>query len=255
MRRFDKSKNIKNANLLAEQRYLASKGLISEGELPMGDISRDARSVEFGIPQYQEEPELTDLGQLTPNQKQMKEYISKYVTSELELNHEMKNYIENGYQGLSDNIKDALRNDGDYQTWVQMSHDEDTFRRERGGIPESKYDRSKKVNEFEFDMPRKPVTNDDMGKFEERDRMKHRLEAKFNGLSLINSEDHNRRNELGDGNLVIQIKGGNLQPEIENQIRELANTNGWGFESFMDGLYLIYQGDSYGNKYQGSLDK
>jgi hypothetical protein len=132
MRRFDKKNNILKANLLSEQRYLASKGLISEGELPMGDISRDARSVEYGIPQYQEEPESSDLGQLTPNQEQMKKYISKYVTSKLELEDEMGNYIKKGHQGLSANIKDALRHDEDYQTWVQMSHDEDTFRRERG---------------------------------------------------------------------------------------------------------------------------
>jgi hypothetical protein len=132
MRRFDKKNNILKANLLSEQRYLASKGLISEGELPMGDISRDARSVEYGIPQYQEEPESSDLGQLTPNQEQMKEYISKYVTSKLELEHEMGNYIKKGHQGLSANIQDALRHDEDYQTWVQIQHDEDTFRRERG---------------------------------------------------------------------------------------------------------------------------
>ena len=44
----------------------------------------------------------------------------------------MDNYRNLGYQGLSDNVKNALRNDMDYQTWVQMSHDEDTFRRERG---------------------------------------------------------------------------------------------------------------------------
>jgi hypothetical protein len=62
----------------------------------------------------------------------MKGYISKYVNSELELNHEMSNYINLGYQGLSDTVKQGLSNDMDYQTLVQMSHDEDTFRRERG---------------------------------------------------------------------------------------------------------------------------
>jgi hypothetical protein len=81
---------------------------------------------------YQEQPELSDLGQLTPYQEEMKGYISKYVNSELELNHEMSNYINLGYQGLSDTVKQGLSNDMDYQTLVQMSHDEDTFRRERG---------------------------------------------------------------------------------------------------------------------------
>jgi hypothetical protein len=103
---------------------------IDENELDMGEIGRQHRSVEYGIDPYQ--PELSDLGQLTPDQEQMKGYISNYVNSELELNHEMVNYIENGYQGLSDTVKQGLRNDMDYQSWVQMSHDEDTFRRERG---------------------------------------------------------------------------------------------------------------------------
>ncbi len=91
-----------------------------------------SRQQEFSINPYQEQPELSDLGQLTPDQEKMKNYISKYVHSELELNHEMVNYIENGYQGLSDTVKQGLNNDMDYQSWVQMSHDEDQLRRERG---------------------------------------------------------------------------------------------------------------------------
>jgi hypothetical protein len=66
------------------------------------------------------------------DEKKMLSYVSKYVGSELELSDEMDNYRNLGYQGFSDNVKNALRNDMDYQTWVQMSHDEDTFRRERG---------------------------------------------------------------------------------------------------------------------------
>lgn len=112
---------------------------IDENELDMGEIGRLNRSVESGINPYQLQPELSDLGQLTPKQEQMKEYISNYVNSELELNHEMVNYIENGYQGLSDTVKQGLKNDMDYQSWVQMSHDEETFRREKGGIDENKY--------------------------------------------------------------------------------------------------------------------
>ena len=105
---------------------------IDENELDMGEIGRQHRSAESGINPYQEQPELSDLGQLTPYQEEMKGYISKYVNSELELNHEMSNYINLGYQGLSDTVKQGLSNDMDYQTLVQMSHDEDTFRRERG---------------------------------------------------------------------------------------------------------------------------
>lgn len=105
---------------------------IDENELDMGEIGRERRGAESGINPYQEQPELSDLGQLTPYQEEMKGYISKYVNSELELNHEMSNYINLGYQGLSDTVKLGLSNDMDYQTLVQMSHDEDTFRRERG---------------------------------------------------------------------------------------------------------------------------
>lgn len=95
------------------------------------DYELASRGVEYGInPEI--EPELSDLGRLTPDQEEMKGYISKYVNSELELNHEMGNYINIGYQGLSDSVKQGLRSDMDYQTWVQMSHDEDTFKRERG---------------------------------------------------------------------------------------------------------------------------
>jgi hypothetical protein len=105
---------------------------IDENELDMGEIGREHRGAESGINPYQEQPELSDLGQLTPDQEQMKGYISNYVNSELELSHEMDNYITLGYQGLSDTVKQGLSNDMDYQSWVQMSHDEDTFRRERG---------------------------------------------------------------------------------------------------------------------------
>ena len=40
MRRFDKNKSVKKANLLAEQRYLESKGLINEniGEEPISEV-------------------------------------------------------------------------------------------------------------------------------------------------------------------------------------------------------------------------
>ena len=112
---------------------------IDENELDMGEIGREHRGAESGINPYQEQPELSDLGQLTPYQEEMKGYISKYVNSELELNHEMSNYINLGYQGLSDTVKQGLSNDMDYQTLVQMSHDEDTFRRERGGVDENNY--------------------------------------------------------------------------------------------------------------------
>jgi hypothetical protein len=42
MRRFDKIKNIKNVNLLAEQRHLESKGLIKEEDSPNNNHDRNA---------------------------------------------------------------------------------------------------------------------------------------------------------------------------------------------------------------------
>jgi hypothetical protein len=45
MRRFDKKDNIRKANLLAEQRYLQSKGLINENE----DWDLESRKQEYGI--------------------------------------------------------------------------------------------------------------------------------------------------------------------------------------------------------------
>jgi len=53
MRRFDKTKNMLNANLLAEQRYLASKGLIKE-VYDNYDNTAD-RAGESGINQYDDE--------------------------------------------------------------------------------------------------------------------------------------------------------------------------------------------------------
>lgn len=94
-----------------------------------------------------------------------------------------------------------------------------------------------------------PTTNNDSWKWEDRERMKHRIEAKFNNhnprLKLINSEDHNRHSEFGNGNLVIVTN--QSSPELEYKLQELASENEWGFESFLDGLYLMYQGNGYGN--------
>ena len=94
-----------------------------------------------------------------------------------------------------------------------------------------------------------PSTNNDSWKWEDRERMKHRIEAKFYNhnprLKLINSEDHNRHSEFGNGNLVIVTN--QSSPELEYKLQKLASENGWGFESFLDGLYLMYQGNGYGN--------
>ena len=48
------------------------------------------------------------------------------------INKEMENYYEKGYQGFSDALKANLKRDMDFQTLVQMKHDEETLRREQG---------------------------------------------------------------------------------------------------------------------------
>lgn len=71
MRRFDKTKNMLNANLLAEQRYLASKGLIKEdknfgtGE----DFSHEDDAMKYGINQYDDEKydEMQKLKNMSPD--------------------------------------------------------------------------------------------------------------------------------------------------------------------------------------------
>lgn len=107
-------------------------------------------------------------------------------------------------------------------------------------------DESLKEMDGDYDFP---TTNNDSWKWEDRERMKHRIEAKFNNhnprLKLINSEDHNRHSEFGNGNLVIVTN--QSSPELEYKLQELASENEWGFESFLDGLYLMYQGNGYGN--------
>jgi hypothetical protein len=121
-------------------------------------------------------------------------------------------------------------------------------------------DNGESLNEFEFDMPRKPVTNDDYSKFDDRERMKTRLDGFFHNndmrdIKLVNSEeDDNTRADFGDGNIVIRTNSGNLPSEVESEISRMLESNNWKLESFIDGLYLAYQGgDTYGHRYQGSL--
>lgn len=58
MRRFDKTKNILKANILAEQRYLESKGLIKEVTDNYDDTAN--RAIKYGINQFGDE-DLHDL--------------------------------------------------------------------------------------------------------------------------------------------------------------------------------------------------
>jgi len=51
MRRFDKTENIAKANLLAEQRYLKTKGILTEEER---DFNRDAQAAGFSPSAYRD---------------------------------------------------------------------------------------------------------------------------------------------------------------------------------------------------------
>lgn len=51
MRKFDKTKNIAKANLLAEQRYLKTKGILTEEER---DFNRDAQAAGFSPSAYRD---------------------------------------------------------------------------------------------------------------------------------------------------------------------------------------------------------
>ncbi len=58
--------------------------------------------------------------------------IAKYVKDPDDIDREMSNYYSKGYQGFSDALKANLSRDMDFQTLVQMKHDEETLRREQG---------------------------------------------------------------------------------------------------------------------------
>jgi len=62
----------------------------------------------------------------------MYNYISKYVKNPDDIDTEMENYRTSGYQALSEPVKAGLRKDIDFMTYVQIQHDEDQFKKERG---------------------------------------------------------------------------------------------------------------------------
>lgn len=120
-------------------------------------------------------------------------------------------------------------------------------------------DSEESLNELEFDIPRKPVTDNDFARVVERDRLKQDIDYHIHvkkdlrELELSNSEQHPRFDEFGDGNLVVETNSGALSPEEENLLVKIARNRGFNIESFIDGLYLIFIGNYYGDRFQGSL--
>ena len=64
--------------------------------------------------------------------EELEHYVSKYIKDPDHIDAEMNAYAEKGYQGFSDMLRANLSRDMDFQTWVQMSHDDEQFRKERG---------------------------------------------------------------------------------------------------------------------------
>ena len=118
MRTSDKKKNMQKVNILAESLY---KQRTNE-DYDYAAVERDYYDKEYHT-NSQEQPKMDD-------DEQMYYYISKYVKDPDNIDREMANYHSMGYQGLSDDVKANLSRDIDFMTYVQMGHDEETFRKE-----------------------------------------------------------------------------------------------------------------------------
>lgn len=117
MRTSDKKKNMQKANLLAESLYRQRNN-------ENFDYAAEERAYHDKMNyDSQEQPKMDD-------DEQMYYYISKYVKDPDDIEMELSNYRSMGYQGLSDYVKANLSRDIDFMTYVQMGHDEETFRRE-----------------------------------------------------------------------------------------------------------------------------
>ncbi len=61
----------------------------------------------------------------------MRKYVAKYAKPE-DIEKEISKYKLAGFQAFSEPVKIGLRSDMDFITWVQMKHDEQQLRREKG---------------------------------------------------------------------------------------------------------------------------
>jgi hypothetical protein len=118
MRASDKKNNMKKANILAESLYRQRNN---------EDFDYAAAEREFHDRQDYED----SLGQQQMGgDDKMYDFISKYVKDPDDIEMELNNFHSMGYQGLSDYVKANLDRDMDFISYVQMTHDDDTFRRE-----------------------------------------------------------------------------------------------------------------------------
>lgn len=66
------------------------------------------------------------------SEDELSDIIAKYVKDADDIDKELDNYFDKGYQGFSDTLKANLSKDMDFQTWVQKEHDKETLKREIG---------------------------------------------------------------------------------------------------------------------------
>jgi len=92
MRRFDKNENIRKANLLAEQRYLASKGLINENDSE--DWELEDRKQQYGINPEIEPLDMGYTDEIGENEISAAENPQSFIPNEI---FELEQYESDGY--------------------------------------------------------------------------------------------------------------------------------------------------------------
>lgn len=124
MRASDRKKNMKKANILAESLYRERKS-------DFYDYAGEERAY-HDKQDYEDSLRQSQMG----GEDKMYSFISKYVKDPNDIEMELRNYQTKGFQGLSDYVKDNLNRDMDFISYVQMTSDEDEFRRETNDMNE-----------------------------------------------------------------------------------------------------------------------
>jgi hypothetical protein len=139
MRKSDKKDKIAKVNLLAEQRHLISKGLISENDYNDGeDYEKIGREVEYGINPNEEQPQISDEPLLEADNAKY-DLNNPAVASNLKL--EIMNAL-NKYLGISNTDDAGMSNDNrvfihkNLTDWVNTSFPPSSLRM---GVDGSEY--------------------------------------------------------------------------------------------------------------------
>lgn len=100
---------------------------IKEGEFKFKPTETDAPGMQARPDGYLKE----DMTEDEFNDK-LYDLVARYVKDPGDVEKEMQRYMSQGFQGFSDSVAANLGRDMDFNTLVQIMHDQDTFRRERG---------------------------------------------------------------------------------------------------------------------------